>query len=427
MSERVYPADIEAAREALRDADSKNPEFATALDTLAMRHARKGPREFSLTIGKTHPRHAREKLSLEVWNDAISQDEGKKRLEQIIQEPLSPGLLEALYEDLEESIIHYDRLLTQSSAAYAAYGRNQSFRSETAQASYHARETVRAFSLATKQISDIGRFAEDCRARKGLSSVTLGKFSAFTAMNLALNITGRASELWFDCYRKEEGSRDVLWQENVACWNFVTRHVPHLPSPHELMALVVEEFSLMRVMLKDSSVPHFLADPELPVGPLTAPSMPADSQQLRTGTKAPVLRNWAFGYDATSKTWWLFHRRERRWEARSKVAIARGHRARLMLDLAGGNGAVDRRSLVAARKSPDRSLVETGAAVDQTVTKLRGALKKAIAVAARVRSADIGDPLPLFGDRYVAEVDIGWAEPDETLPSKLRFRMQDET
>lgn len=425
---RVFSEDVAAARKALENHDPNDPRYDALVTFFAARHARIGPRQFAVAIGKQIARHSWEKTAADMRSTRISVEESRKQYEQIRREPISEKLLDALAEDLEDSVIHYDRLLMQSRAAYVAYCRNQRFRSETDQASYHAREAVRPTSLLKEHVIEFGQFAADCRARKGMPTISLGKFSAFTAIQLVFSVTDRASGLWFECVDRQKKAGNILGQEDIAAWNFVTRYVPHLPASQELMALLGQECSLMRVMLQDHGMPQFLADPPPPDESGFSTASPVDAPPSGPGTKAPVLRNWAFGYDATSKTWWLFHRKEKRWDQRQKVRLPTGLGTRLMVELADGNGKIDKSRFVASLKisSSDRSLPELGRSVDQAMSRLRKGLKSAIAAASRCNESDIGDPIPLLNGCYVAEAEIGWAEPDEKQSGKMLFRLQDE-
>lgn len=393
----------------------------------AARHAALGPWDFRLSLGLEKPRHSWEQATAEHWKNPLPEADFRKRHEAALKEPPTEALLQALRDDMERCVVHYSQLIPAAQRVLDQYHNDGRTRSAMHEVTYHVRECNRPFSLLKEQVIALGEWALECRVRRGLSDVGMDPFRSPTAIGFCNSVTRQVFHIWQEWLKVEESAGSHVVWINMAARRFLRGYSSKLPPARFLQTEILREVTLLKLDLRESGPPStwmsghnsgvvaptvsFATDPEI-----------ADTDS--TGSKTPVLQNWAFGYDAVQKQWWLFHRKQQRWLPRKTVSIPGGFQSKAMMLFAENDGRVRRSELLALVSLKIASAADS---LDQGISRLRKTLLNAIPGFTSDAGESKLDPLPLRPNgEYIAAVDIGWARPGDDASGNMEFHLQSE-
>lgn len=421
----LLPQDYEAAKKhVLNVAGLPELECEPFIRLLARRHAALGPRLFRITLGLEPPRHSWEQAQADLWRQQISREEFDQRCQELLREPLTEDLLKICGDDMDECLIHYNRLFSAAQFVIDNFRKHGYRRDLSDTVSWHAREAARPTSLLKEKMVQVGEWALECRVSRGLPNAVAGILTSATAILLCCFATRRASELWFEHLEEEHRLRSVDHEVQLAAFQFLRNYYGKLPGSDELQSLMLQEVTIMKQELRKSAPPTIWNDEP----PLVAhvDTDPGARTTVPSKPKTPVLSNWAFGYDGKIDQWWLFHRSGSSWRCRTSVGIPRGYQTKILRVFAENEGRVHRSDLLAlfalrtnvTAKSPPEDRL------DQEISKLRSTLRNAIPGFSSDVDSDL-DPLPLMpSGHYIASVEVGWVRPQDNAPGEMEFSLQ---
>ena len=457
MSEiELLEEDFEAAREAI----NRNPEYGEceeiALQHLAELHARHGEMQFQLRFNLREPRNRVERALVQHWSGEISLDEFLQRTREEKSRPLDLELVRSYYEFLEHLLSLYSRLLQVAIEVEHEQRNPQSWHMKERRADRYAREMLLDVNVPPDHVPRIQELAEEVRLERGLRFAVAKGHTAATAALLTRSLLSHVSDNWKRCRAIAHHSRTdrAYLYATTASSLFYKSTYPTLPTPSELQSLLAEELTALRLTFRKLEHPSaepngvqivshvHVQPPQVHVAPEIVVNVPAAGAGRRTAAKAsngctgrevgreqpkhgPVLKNWAVGVGG-KQDWWLFHQNLGRWEQRRKLKIPSGNPHTLLSALAEGSGSMSQGvayALLRARYS-DPTKAELTNAIKHALSKVKRAIREAIADCARCDLDNVRNPIPNVRPGWRAAIQIGYAVVNDEKKVVFRTRQK---
>lgn len=436
--EHVYPPDLEAADRFLERKPPPPPMFTR--EKVAKTHARSGERYFGLLYEQRAPCHPGEEIYLLYATEQISKEEHDRLLDEYAAQPLSEKFLDILEHEIDERADHYSQLRKITAAMH--FDQRDEYPAHIWEpiAAYYAREILRPYTCFVRdQRANVLQTIIDMRKEAGLGPCQAGDYSDCCAFFLVLRVTEFAAMHWFGCMEIGNRSQDSYYynQPTSAASLFFNNIEGVRPQPQNLLTLVYEEFTAIRLLLRKQAQPA----PPLQVRiiePVTV-KPPEPEEQVAgspttandlTGTGLPGeklvdLTKWAVGQESLSR-WWLFRKHKGVWRQQARVEIPSGDAESIMTLLANHGGAISLDEAIKALRGVHHGLApeKVPRVVTDALAKAKSVIRNQIATAVKCSPNQVDNPIPNMPPGWRAKIEIGFAILDEQ--QRLVFRLQEE-
>lgn len=383
----------------------------------ARKHASLGDRMFRLLHELRPPRNCRERWRLQFERQEISEQEFFDLCIEHQRQPVDRELVESYYEELHERLNWLIKFWQAIMARNDDSERGLEATISSAQRDRYLKEVGGPGSLSQVQIDAIVRIVEQVRVERdwglavwGPYSEASGQLLLTTVRDVSRNRWQKAKELVREKHSDEFG-RPLLTPE------FLMKEAWVSPPFMELAALLRHEAAAVRLWLNPTSS--------------TLPQAAGKTSRKSTASDPPErlpsnpidFKNWGLGLE-DGKRWKLFQRNQNRWDQRATILISPGHQTRLLTEFVRGGGSLLVKSAIELQRTnypglPDKKILEL---IKHTISDLRKTLRDAIAKVAKCSIDSAKNPLPLNGDRWVAQIEIGLAALDDD--NQLRLQVQ---
>jgi len=231
------------------------PEYEEKRRALAEFRAEVGKDRFDLRYSLRPPRSAVEQAELDFMQGRITEDQFRKMLKADAERPIDVEMLDAFRDAYEERLAAYSRML-QAVIAIATDQRDpDAWRRREAEVDEHVAAMEAKLPLWKEQLATVFSFLAELQAERKGEPVRCGDRSAESAYMLAKLVMDQAAAGWRSSKEIAQRSRTdpCSLYATSASHLFYSSHLPGLPRPQELQALMVLEHARARKALQEEA------------------------------------------------------------------------------------------------------------------------------------------------------------------------------
>jgi len=250
-------ADFAAAEEVLARLmpalERDTPEYLEKRRALAAYRARIGGERFDLYYGRRRPRDPREEAEAEFFQGRITEEQFAEMLRAEAERPLDAAMLAAFCDAYEQRLSAYSRMLQAVIALATDQSRPDTWRRHEAEVDRHVAAMEAKLPLWREQIAAVFSFLAELQAEHKGEPVRCGEHAAESAHMLAAMVMDQAAAGWRSVKEIAQRSRsDPRYSRAASAARlFYEAHLPGLPRPQELQALMVLEHARARKVLEE--------------------------------------------------------------------------------------------------------------------------------------------------------------------------------
>ena len=231
------------------------PEYRDKRQALARFRAAVGKDRFGLLYGLRPPRSAVERAELDFFQERITQEQLREVLKADAERPIDAAMLDAFCDAYAERLLAYSRMLQAVIAIATDQREPDAWHRREAEVDRHVEAMKVNLPLWKEQVATVLAFLAELQAERKGEPVRCGDHSAESAHLLANMVMGHAAEGWRNC--KEIAARSQTDPSYLyaasASHLFHTSHLPGLPKPQDLQAMMVLEHARARKALQDQA------------------------------------------------------------------------------------------------------------------------------------------------------------------------------
>ena len=249
--------DFRAAEEVLArlmpSLDQDAHEYHDKRQALAQRRAKVGGDRFDLRHGLRPPRNAFERVNVDFLQGRITQDQFREAWKADAGRLIDIEMLNAFCNAYEDRLQSYSRMLQTVIAIATDQRKPDAWRRREAEVDRHVEEMKAKLPLWKEQVGTVFTFLTELQADRSGEPVQCGDHSAANAHALANLVIDHAAGGWRGCKKIAAQSRTdprYLYATS-ASHSFYTAHLPGLPRPNDLMALMVLEHARARKAIQE--------------------------------------------------------------------------------------------------------------------------------------------------------------------------------
>jgi hypothetical protein len=221
---------------------------------LAAECSRLGTDVFRLRNGLRPPCDCEEQDEVEFFSGQITLEEFGRRIKAHAHRPVDQPMLDKYYKWLESSALSYSQFLQGLSRLEIAHLHHEAdWRDDEDEMAEHVAAMNQKSDLYVEQLDNCRILLEEIRAERGLGLACAGEFRASCAGWLVSMVKRYAVDAWASCceiaYRSQ--TKPQYTYATTASALFSKKHVPKLPRPNDLLAILSQEHALARVALRE--------------------------------------------------------------------------------------------------------------------------------------------------------------------------------
>lgn len=205
--------------------------------------------------GETRPNadELMRQLQAELSEERITLDQVRKRLKADAERPVDMDMLRTFCDACEQRVSAYGAMLQTIVEIATEQRDSDAWRRRESEVDKHMDRMMVKLPLWKEQLRTVLEFLTELRASSGQGPVRLGDVSHSTAHGLAAHVMNTAAQAWQSCkdiaYRSRTDPR-YLYAANASGLFFNT-HMPSLPKPNDLLALLHLERAAATKLLRD--------------------------------------------------------------------------------------------------------------------------------------------------------------------------------
>jgi hypothetical protein len=241
------------------------PEYEEKRRALAAYRAEVGGDRFGLRYGLRQPRNPAEQAEADFMQGRITEDQFREMLKADAERPIDVAMLDAFRDAYEERLLAYSRMLQTVIAIATDQREPDAWRRREAEVDRHVEAMKAKLPLWKEQLATVFGFLAELQAERKGEPVRCGDRSAESAHMLAELVMDQAAAGWRSSKEIAHRSRtDPRYLYAMSASNlFHSSHLPGLPRPQELQALMVLEHARARKALQEQARAA-KADPSAP-------------------------------------------------------------------------------------------------------------------------------------------------------------------
>ena len=240
-------------------------EYRDKRQALARFRAEVGKDRFDLRYGLRPPRDAVERAEIDFFQGRITQDQFREALKADAERLIDAAMVDAFCDAYAERLLTYSRMLQEIIAIATDQREPDAWRRREAEVDRHVEVMKAKLPLWKEQVATVFTFLAELQAERKGEPVRCGDHSAESAHMLAELVMDQAAEGWRSCNEIAGRSRtdpSYLYAAS-ASYLFHKAHLPGLPKPQDLQALMVLEHTRARRALGEQAR-QAKADPPAP-------------------------------------------------------------------------------------------------------------------------------------------------------------------
>lgn len=231
------------------------PEYRDKRQALARFCAEVGKDGFDLRYGLRPPRSVIEQAEADFFQGRITQEQLREMLKADAERPIDAAMLDAFCGAYKERLLAYSRMLQTVIAIATDQREPDAWRRREAEVDRHVEAMKAKVPLWNEQVATVLAFLAELQAERKGEPVRCGDHSAESAHMLAMLVMDHAAAAWRSAQAISHRSRTdpAYLYAASASHLFHASHLPGLPRPQDLQALMVLEHARARKALQDQA------------------------------------------------------------------------------------------------------------------------------------------------------------------------------